>query len=1011
MQKQGGKDQLICGFFLLILTIQYIYSKQNQIIVRNFIFLFVLTLVIFQCGNPEKSISSKEAVDYVNPFVGTGGHGHTYPGASLPFGSVQLSPDTRLEGWDGCGGYHYSDSIVYGFSHTHLSGTGVSDYGDVLFMPTTGPVLWENGYKAGVDLGYASRFDHDRERASAGYYSVDLLDYDVKADLTVTQRAGFHKYTFPASTESNIILDLEHRDQLLDVDIQILTDSTIQGKRISNAWAVEQHIYFYAQFSKPFKATQLHQKAILALNDSLRNTKAAFTFDTGEGEVILLKVGISAVSIAGAKKNLEAEIDHWDFEKSKTAAREAWVEALDKIDVKGGTEEEKSIFYTALYHSLLNPNLFMDIDGKYRGTDLEIHQAEGYNNYTIFSLWDTYRGAHPLYTIIEQERTLDFIKTFLNQYKNGGQLPVWELAGNYTGCMIGYHSVSVIADAYAKGIRDFDANLALEAMKHSANQDHLGLDALKSLGYIPADHEPESVSKTLEYAYDDWCIAQFAKAIGAEADYAHFQKRSQYYQNIFDPNEGFMRGKMYNMWFSPFDPAEVNFNYTEANCWQYSFCVQQDIPGMIALYGGKEAFENKLDQLFETQMELSGRHQADITGLIGQYAHGNEPSHHMAYLYNYIGKPWKTQERVREILNTMYQNQPDGLSGNEDCGQMSAWYVLSAMGFYSVTPGHPFYAIGTPLFDEVKINLENGNFFTIRANGLSDENKYIQAATLNGKPLNEAFLEHKLLLNGGVLEFDMGSSPNKDWGTDYSMDISEPKSITTVPYFDAKSRTFIENLKIEIKSADPESNIYYSFGDQPVSESSSKYEGPITLQETATINAIAVKDGRASFPIKSEFYKIDGSRTIKLLTAYANQYAAGGENALIDYMKGSNSYRTGAWQGFQGEDLVAIVDLNEQRTPANVKIGFIQDVKSWIWFPKQVTFEISDDGENFKTIGSLKNEFSDREEGSFIHRFSVPVNQAFGYLKITAENYGPCPEWHLGAGGKSWLFADEIEID
>jgi predicted alpha-1,2-mannosidase len=979
--------------------------------VRNLIFLVVLSLALFQCKNNEQNSVPREAVDYVNPFIGTGGHGHTYPGASMPFGSVQLSPDSRLEGWDGCGGYHYTDSIVYGFSHTHLSGTGVSDYGDVLFMPTTGPVLWKNGYELGVDLGYASRFDHDKEQASAGYYTVDLLDYDVKVDLTVTQRAGFHKYTFPASNESNIILDLEHRDQLLDADIQILNDSTIQGKRLSKAWAVEQHIYFYAQFSKGFKASQLQQNKILVLDDSLRNTKAAFTFDTEAGETIMLKVGISAVSMEGARKNLEAEIDHWDFDKTKTEARQAWITALDKISVKGGTEEEKSIFYTALYHSLLNPNLFMDVDGKYRGTDLKIHQAEDYNNYTIFSLWDTYRGAHPLYTIIEQERTLDFIKTFLNQYKNGGQLPVWELAGNYTGCMIGYHSVSVIADAYAKGIRDFDAALALEAMKHSANQDHLGLDALKNVGYIPADHEPESVSKTLEYAYDDWCIAQMAKAIGEEEDYEHFQKRSQYYKNIFDPNEGFMRGKMYNMWFSPFDPAEVNFNYTEANCWQYSFCVQQDIPGMIELYGGAEAFEDKLDQLFETDMELTGRHQSDITGLIGQYAHGNEPSHHMAYLYNYIGKPWKTQERVREILNTMYHNQPDGLSGNEDCGQMSAWYVLSAMGFYAVTPGHPFYAIGTPIFEEVNIKLENGNLFTIKTKGLSEKNKYIQSAVLNGEPLNEAFLQHKDIVNGGALEISLGSKPNKNWGTGYSMDIQEPNSITTVPYFDAKSRTFTESLQVKIKSADPDSKIYFSLGDKPATSESSEYQGPITLKETATINAIAIKDGKASFPIKSEFFKIDGNRSIKLLTEYANQYAAGGENALIDYMKGSNSYRTGAWQGFQGEDLIAVVDLKDQRTSSNISIGFIQDVRSWIWFPKQVVFEISDDGENFKTVATLKHEFSDREEGSIIHRFQTPVSETFRYLKITAENYGPCPDWHLGAGGKSWLFADEIEID
>lgn len=979
---------------------------------RNFLIVLSLSFFFFQCQNTDQpSRESADPVDYVNPFIGTGGHGHTYPGASMPFGMVQLSPDSRLEGWDGCGGYHYSDEVIYGFSHTHLSGTGVSDYGDVLFMPTTGPVLWDNGYKKGVELGYGSRFDHQSEEASAGYYSVDLLDYGVKAELTVTKRAGIHRYTFPESGESNIILDLEHRDRLLDSDIQILNDSTIQGIRISNAWAVEQHIYFYAQFSKPFKARQLQQAPILALDDMPKNTKAAFTFDTGEGEVISLKVGISAVSMEGAKKNLEAELDHWDFDKTKADAREAWNTALKKILVKGGTEDQKTIFYTALYHSLLNPNLFMDVDGQYRGTDLEIHQAEDHTNYTIFSLWDTYRGAHPLYTIIEQERTKDFIQTMLNQYKNGGQLPVWELAGNYTGCMIGYHSVSVIADAYMKGIRDFDAELALEAMKHSANQDHLGLDALKNVGFIPADHEPASVSKTLEYAYDDWCIAQLAKAIGAEEDYQNFQKRSQYYKNIYDPGEGFMRAKMFNMWHKPFDPAEVNFHYTEANCWQYSFCVQQDIPGMIDVYGGTEAFESKLDQLFETDMELTGMHQSDITGLIGQYAHGNEPSHHMAYLYNYIGKPWKTQKRVSEILNTLYHNDPNGLSGNEDCGQMSAWYVLSAMGFYSVTPGHPFYAIGTPIFDEVSIQLENGNIFTVKANSLSKDNFYVQSATLNGSPLEEAFLQHDDINRGGTLEFEMGSEPNEQWGTSYSMDIAEESSITPVPYFAGESRTFSESLSLEIKSLDPDAKIYYSFGEQPVSEQSNLYQGQITLKETATINAIAVKDGQQSFPVKSEFSKVDGSRSLKLLSEYAPRYAAGGPNALIDYLKGGHSFQTGTWQGFQGQDVVAVLDLGEKGSYKQVSMGFIQDIKSWIWFPKKVIYEFSDDGENYEILAEVENDFPDDREGSFLKSFDSPINKSFRYLKVTAQNFGPCPDWHLGAGGKSWIFADEIEIE
>lgn len=974
--------------------------------------LISLPLFFFSCQKDQPdTLTNKELADYVNPFIGTGGHGHTYPGVSAPFGMVQLSPDTRLEGWDGCGGYHYTDSIVYGFSHTHLSGTGIADYADVLVMPTTGMVNWDNGYKSGVDNGYASRFSHEKESASAGYYSVSLLDYGIDVELTATERAGIHKYTFPAADAANVILDLEHRDRLLDVDIEILNNRSFQGKRFSTDWAAEQHLYFYGEFSKPFNSSKLHQKSILALEGASKNTKAAFTFSTEEGEEILLKVGISAVSIEGAKQNLQQEIDHWDFEKTKNETRESWNNALGKIAIKGGSEDDKTIFYTSLYHSLLNPNLFMDTDGSYLGTDLKHHKADGFKNYTIFSLWDTYRSAHPLFTLIEREKTADFIQTFLNQYKNGGQLPVWELAGNYTGTMIGYHSVSVIADAYAKGITDFDTQLALKAMKEIANRDILGLDAIKNTGYIPADHEAESVSKTLEYAYDDWCIAQFAKAIGAEEDYQYFQKRSQYYKNIFDPTEGFMRAKMYNTWFSPFDPAEVNFNYTEANCWQYTFAVQHDIGGMIEVFGGNDKFESKVDQLFETDMKVSGRHQADITGLIGQYAHGNEPSHHMAYLYNYIGKPWKTQKRVNEIMQTMYQNAPDGLSGNEDCGQMSAWYVLSAMGIYSVTPGHPYYAIGTPSFESATMALENGKTFTIEAQNHSKDNIYIQSATLNGTPLKEAFIFQDDIMKGGTLVLEMGVQPNKNWGTSVSVDMKEPSTITPVPFIIAESRTFTEELTIELKTIDPGSKIYYTLDGKEADKDSKLYDGPITLKENTTIKAVAINNELESFPIESEFFKIDGGRSIELLSEYANQYAAGGSEALIDYMKGTNNFKTGTWQGYEGQDLIAVVDAGKVLNSSTVSIGFLQDIKSWIWYPREVKFEISTDGKNFTEIKSIQNEFPDSEEGAFTQQFSTQVNKPMRYLKVTALNYGKCPPWHLGAGGDTWLFADEISID
>ena len=944
----------------------------------------------------------------MNPFIGTGGHGHTYPGASLPFGAVQLSPDTRLEGWDGCGGYHFSDSIVYGFSHTHLSGTGIPDYGDVLIMPTIGEIKWDNGYKSGVDNGYASRFSHDHESAAPGYYRVFLDDYKIDAKLTATTRAGFHKYTFPESGQSNIILDLLHRDRLLDCDIEIIGDHVFRGKRISKAWAAEQHVYFYGEFSKPFFKNKIKETPLIELENENRKAQAAFVFETKKGEDILLKIGISAVSMEGAKKNLEKEIPHWDFEKTKKEAEKTWEKELGKIEIKEKDADKKTVFYTALYHSLLNPNTFMDVDGKYRGTDMEIHTADNFTNYTVFSLWDTYRAAHPLYTIIERKRSNDFIQTFLHQYKNGGQLPVWELAGNYTGCMIGYHSVSVISDAYAKGINNFDTGLALEAMEHSANQNHLGLDALKENGFIAAGREPESVSKTLEYAYDDWCIAQFANAVGNKKTYGEFQKRGQYFKNIFDPTEGFMRAKMNNQWFTPFDPAEVNYNYTEANSWQYSFAAPQDISGMVKLYGGANAFEKKLDLLFETNMELSGRHQVDITGLIGQYAHGNEPSHHIAYLYNYIGKPWKTQNRVNNILHEMYQNAPDGLSGNEDCGQMSAWYILSSLGFYPVTPGLPFYAIGTPIYEEATIYLENGNSFKIMAHHVSWENKFIQSAKLNGKTFGRAYISHDEIMEGGTLEFEMGNAPNKNWGKEIFVPEIKENKISSVPYLLAKSKTFSDSLKIEMGTVDAGAKIYYTLDGSAPDDNSTLYSSPFILNKTAHINAVSIVDGISSFPIGSDFYKIDGDRSIELKSKYANQYAAGGDHALIDHLTGEKNYRTGAWQGYQGQDLIAIIDLGKRKKIKKTGIGFLQDIKSWIWFPTEVIFETAVSKNGFKKIARIKNKFPDNEYGAFTQLFETKINAPVRYIKITAKNFGKCPDWHLGAGGDTWLFADEI---
>lgn len=689
-----------------------------------------ITIALLSCFIYLHAMAQKNYVQYVNPFIGTGSHGHTYPGAVLPHGMVQLSPDTRLEGWDGCSGYHYSDTFIYGFSHTHLSGTGVSDFGDILLVPM-------NGDPSPHNKSYGSAFSHKTEKASPGYYSVNLEDDHINVELTATERVGFHHYTYHSASKNNIILDLRHRDEVIESSIHVEDSVTVSGMRRSRAWANNQYVFFVIKFSKPFKDFGIWESDLLKAAgtrtiDSSKNLKAFFQFDQAIGKEIFIKVALSAVNVEGAKKNMQAENSGWDFNATRSAAEKKWNTELGRIDVTDNRIEKLRIFYSALYHTAIVPNINMDIDGKYRGRDNAIHTASGFTNYSVFSLWDTYRSAHPLYTIIDRKRTLDYIKTFLVQYKEGGRLPVWELASCETDCMIGYHSVPVIVDAYMKGIRDFDTGLALQAMKKSATWNHLGLPELMDHGFLEVDDESESVSKTLEYAYDDWCIATFAKALGKKDEYKNYLRRAQAYKNLLDPSTGFMRPRNNGDWLSPFDPREVNNNFTEANSWQYSFYMPQDINGYLELTGGKDKLNEKLDKLFSEDSKTTGREQSDITGLIGQYAHGNEPSHHIAYLYNFAGVPHKTQAMVHRIMYEMYHDTPDGLEGNEDCGQMSAWYILSALGFYPVTPGTTDYIIGTPLFTTARINLEDGKTFTINATGVSDKNFYIKTAALNG---------------------------------------------------------------------------------------------------------------------------------------------------------------------------------------------------------------------------------------------------------------------------------------
>ncbi|MGC3960672.1 MAG: GH92 family glycosyl hydrolase [Verrucomicrobiota bacterium] len=784
--------------------------------------------------------SSKDYTALVDVFIGTGGHGHTYPGPSLPFGMIQPGPDTRNDNsWDSCAGYHYSDTSILGFSHTHLSGVGVPDYGDILIQPISGEVRLAPGDPKVPRSGYRSTYRHETERGEPGYYSVVLDDYQVKAELTATDRVGFHRYTFQQDAPAHFLVDLIHRDPVTEGFICRVDDRRIEGFRRAKFWAGDQYHYFAMEFSRPIVGFKVFNagKALSALGRVDGTAlQAVLDFALKAGDQVEVKVATSAVSTAGAWQNLRAEATHVSFDQARKAAKRTWNEHLSKIEVTGGSEKEQKIFYSALYHCFLTPNLFQDVDGKYRGMDGLVHTAQGFTNYTVFSLWDTFRTLHPLLTILEPQRTADFAKTLVNMSHLFGEIPMWELAANDTRCMIGYHGVSVIADAYCKGITNLDAQAAFKEMKRTAMLDKRGLKDYRTLGFVPANKGSQAVSKTLEYAYDDWCIAQFAQRLGQREDYDYFLARSQFYRNIFDPSAGFMRGKDdAHAWSTPFDPQAPGLNYTEGNAYQYSPFVPHDIAGFASLLGGKAGLSRYLDQVFNTKMTIDLGEENDISGLIGQYAHGNEPSHQIAYLYCYAGEPWKTQFMVRKILREQYDATPAGLNGNEDCGQMSAWYVMSALGLYPVCPGQPNYTIGSPLFDSARIRLNNGKTFTIGSKNNSPRNPYIQSAKLNGKSWDDFMLDHATLVAGGRLDLQMGNAPKMNWATNDSPKIPSQPKVTSVPYLTTTSEKFLETYRVVIKCDEPNATIRYTMDGSEPTEQSPKFTTTFDVSTTTTV--------------------------------------------------------------------------------------------------------------------------------------------------------------------------------
>lgn len=942
---------------------------------------------------------TREVTSYVNPFVGTDFHGHTFPGAIYPFGQIQPGPDTRLEGWDGCSGYHYSDDTLYGFSHTHLNGTGCADLCDILLMPVNG-----DAPKQLTREQYLSTFSHSNENAEPGYYSVKM-DNGIRVELTCNERVAYHRYTFADKGKKGFIIDLTHRDKLIDggfvVDLGGNEESDdnesanrllIGGWRTSDAWNPDQHCYFVVS------TEDVSQEEIVCYdaegNVTNRDDSAAVKLYVplpNDSSSVTLLVAISGVDQRGAAMNL-CNRNEQTFDEVRKSTHNKWEETLSKIMVNGGSNVEKQNFYTALYHCYTSPYLWSDFDGRYRGQDGNIYHIDSLpehpkNLYTVFSLWDTYRALHPLMTLLEPEITKDWIATMLMHYETGGELTMWELHGYETHCMIGYHACPVILDAYQHHLLDDwpteRLEKLLEAMVATSNRTEAHR-AYGERGYLDSQTDNESVSKTLEYSFDDWCIAQFAKEImkkdeeqktKVDSIYNHYIVRSQSWQHLMDTN-GFMHARRNGAFVTPFDPTEVNNHYTEANSWQYSSYVPHDIPGWVELMGGREKAIAFLDQLFSVSSETSGRKQVDITGLIGQYAHGNEPSHHAAYLYNYLDQPEKSNQLVHRIMSELYTPKPDGLCGNEDCGQMSAWYVLSALGFYPVCPGSGEYTTVKPTFKKAVLHLVEGD-----------------------------------------ITIDRDSWPTgKFWrdGTFYDESISgkdfEMGRLTPTPYFNDWQQRFDGSRTIELKDLCADAEIRYTIdGGQE-----QKYTAPFTIDKDAVISAVAYHPKRRPSAMTTQrLTRFEADKKVSYLTEPATQYYENGPEGLVDRLYGTSNYKIGGWQGWT-EDMEIVVDLLQEQTIHSVGVDCLEHMRSWIFFPRCITVETSTDGEHFNQIGTVENNryaaVRARQEECNTETFTLNKTMKTRYLRIKAKNYGAMPSWHTSAGEQAWLFVDEIEV-
>lgn len=947
---------------------------------KNHKVLLALTLVVALFA----SCQDGGLTHYVNPLVGTDFHGHTYPGAIAPFGQIQPSPDTRLEGWDGCSAYHYSDDTIYGFSHTHLNGTGCEDYGDILLMPV---VAEGDEWSYSQDMPqteYLSTFSHRSEKAEPGYYRVVLDRTRVMAELTTSQRVAVHRYTYPGHGKKGFVVDLRHRDKVISAGFEKnAPQGILSGYRESNAWNPDQKCYFALECDQPIKAIKYYDNGM----------KALLEFDPEVKEVEVY-VAISGVDCEGAQKNLASRGDQ-RFDDIRSATHKLWEEKLGKIQVEGGTRAEKKNFYTALYHCYTSPYLWSDVDGRYRGMDDSIYTSET-PIYTVFSLWDTYRTLHPLMAIIEPEITEEWISTMLRQYETGGELTMWELAAHETHCMIAYHACPVILEAQQKGILDnwpaARRMKLLEAMMVTANRTEAH-QAYGRQGYLDSQLDNETVSKTLEYAYDDWCIATYAlneakRIKDTNAAYlkqvaATYMARANSWQNIMDA-DGFMHARRNGGFVTPFNPTEVNNHFTEANSWQYSSYVPHDVPTWIERMGGNAKAEAFLDSLFNTSSETAGREQSDITGMIGQYAHGNEPSHHAAYLYAYLGAPDKLDKVVHQIETELYTPEPDGLCGNEDCGQMSAWFVMSAMGFYPVCPGSGEYVTVTPIFDKVIIHCDGKEDIIVN---------------------KKDWPSGKFLRDGNFYDASICVLP-------------EEYHHTPAPYFSDWQLVYTDSIFVKLavnENIEGTTTIYYTLDGRQPDTTSIRFSQPILVNRDMMLRAVAYNTKYGYSPVVDQtLRRFIADKKLTYITKPAPQYTENGEQGLIDRQFGTTNYRIGGWQGWQS-DVEVVIDLLRSKTVTSVGVDCLENMRSWVFFPTKVEVSISNDGKTYQPWASVENtDFApirERQEESVQHTFVCrgPYVTA-RYLRIKATNFGKMPDWHVSAGEQAWCFVDEIEV-